>query len=458
MEEKASFGAVIKNPGFINLWTNQILVQLSYNSLNFALIIWVFRLTNSNTAVSLLLFAVYLPAVLLGLFAGVLVDAVDRKKIILAIDCLLAVLFFLLLFLKQTYPAILVVTFLINTMSQFYTPAESSSIPLLVKPSQLLAANSLFTVTLFLTFLVGYSLSGPFIALFGIDFVFLVGTSLLAIAFILATRFPSITTPPDQMSERLLDSIEKRNFPEMKSVLFSEVKETLGMIRGRLPISSSILILSAVQAIIGVLAVLVPSFLERVLQISATDATYVMIAPLGLGMVLGSLFIGKFGHRFPKRRLVGGAIIVAGIILFLIGGAPLVSPAIKYFPRAHPLPFFHQPSLSKILTIGSFLLGLAMVSILIPSQTVLQEATPKEDRGKVFATLAVAMSSVSLLPVLFAGILADIFGTMPIFIGLGGIIFIFGLFTLKPDFFFEEKHLPLHIREFLGLGHWDSKP
>ena len=80
MTEKPTLAQVIANPGFLNLWINQILVQLSYNSLNFALIIWVFKLTDSNTAVSALLFAIYLPAVILGLFTGVLVDIIDRKK------------------------------------------------------------------------------------------------------------------------------------------------------------------------------------------------------------------------------------------------------------------------------------------------------------------------------------------------------------------------------------------
>ena len=79
-QSKASFTSILKSPGFINLWINQILVQLAYNSLNFTLIIWVYKLTNSNTAVSALLFAIYLPAVILGLFAGVLVDITDRKK------------------------------------------------------------------------------------------------------------------------------------------------------------------------------------------------------------------------------------------------------------------------------------------------------------------------------------------------------------------------------------------
>src|SRR5438270_12698994 len=111
MAEKATFSSVIKNRGFLNLWINQILVQLSYNALNFTLIIWVFKLTDSNTAVSALLFSIYLPAVIFGLFSGVLIDLIDRKKIIMLINFFLSLLFFSLIFFKGSYPAILVITF-----------------------------------------------------------------------------------------------------------------------------------------------------------------------------------------------------------------------------------------------------------------------------------------------------------------------------------------------------------
>lgn len=171
-------------------------------------------------------------------------------------------------------------------------------------------------------------------------------------------------------------------------------------------------------------------------------------------MILGALTVGRIGNRIPRRILVGRAIIMGGLLLFLVGGAPLISPAVQHFPHPRPLSFLFQPSLSLILGVGSFFLGAALVSIMIPSQTVLHENSPEESRGKVFSVLAVAMSGLSLIPVLFAGILSDIFGTMPIFIGMGGLIAIFGLFVLKPDFFFAEHHLPHHFREFLGLGHW----
>src|SRR5258708_7652334 len=172
MQPNESFAQVLKNPGFFNLWINQILVQLSYNSLNFALIIWVFQLTHSNTALSTLLFAIYLPAFLFGLFAGVIVDIVDRKKIIMSINICLALLFFSLAIFKNSYPAILVIAFLVNCLGQLYAPAESSAIPMLVKKGQLFAANSIFSTTLYVSFLLGFGLAGPLIDHFGINFIF----------------------------------------------------------------------------------------------------------------------------------------------------------------------------------------------------------------------------------------------------------------------------------------------
>ena len=145
MVAKTTITSVIANRGFLNLWINQILVQLSYNALNFALIIWVFKLTDSNIAVSALLFAIYLPTVILGLFSGVLVDIIDRKKIIMMINLFLSLSFFSLIFLRGSFPAILVVTFLVNALGQFYTPAEASAIPIVVKKNQLITANSIFS-------------------------------------------------------------------------------------------------------------------------------------------------------------------------------------------------------------------------------------------------------------------------------------------------------------------------
>ncbi|OGE26108.1 hypothetical protein A3C26_00120 [Candidatus Daviesbacteria bacterium RIFCSPHIGHO2_02_FULL_39_12] len=457
MANNLTFASVIQNRGFLNLWVNQILVQLSYNALNFALIIWVFRLTDSNMAVAAVLLAVYLPAVLFGLFSGVLVDITDRRKIIMTIDLLLSVAIFMLIPLKMSLPAILLITFFINALVQFYGTAEISAIPLIVHKNQLVLANAIFATTLYTSFLLGFGLAGPLINYLGIDFVFELGGLFLIMAFLLSLVFPSIRGALDTQSKTLILAFRKNDYSKFYEIGLKEIGETLRLIKGKLPVLSAIAILAGVQVVVGIIAVLAPGFLEKSLRINATDASYVIVMPLGFGIVAGGVFLGRLGNKLIRRTVIAKAILFAGLLFFLEGISPVISPAISHLPRPKPLPFVTQPPLSVVLTVGSFLLGIALVSILVPSQTVLQENTPEEDRGKVFAVLGVAMSGLSLVPVLLSGLLADIFGTTPIFIGLGSVIMLIGLFGLKPSWFFRKKSLPLHVREFLGLGHWEGK-
>ena len=457
MTDRISFVSVISKRGFLNLWINQIFVQLSFNALNFALLVWVFKLTDSIFAVSALFAAIYLPAVLLGLFSGVLVDISDRKNIIIMIDFFLALLFFSLIFFKGSFPAILLITFLVNALAQFYSPAEASAIPIVVKREELMTANSIFSATLYSCFLLGFGLSGPLMNQFGINFVFGFGGLLLTLAFLFALFFPSIKSEPDTQGKKLITALGRKNYGDILKIGITEILDTLYLIKGKLAVLTSMMILGGVQMGISVMAVLAPGFLEKSLEIKATDASYVLIMPLGLGIITGGMVLGRLGSNFIKRKLVSKGILFAGLLTFIVGIAPLISPAIRYFSHAKPLPFFYQPSLSKILFAGSFLMGIALISILIPSQTVLQQNTPEHDRGKVFAVLGVAMSALSLIPVLLVGVLADIFGTTPIFIGTGLLVIMAGLFGLRPNLFFREQSLPYKVKQFLGLGHWEEK-
>lgn len=458
MAEKPNYLALVSNRGFRSLWINQILVQLAYNTLNFALIVWVYKLVNSNFAVSLLMIAVYLPAILFGIFAGVFVDVTDRRKIIITIDILLALAFLSLIFIKGSYPLILLNAFLINTLAQFFMPSESSSIPMLVRRKQLFLANSLFSLTLYASFMVGYSIGGPILNIFGIDTIFILGAAMLAAAFVLAQSLPPIKS--SRVSEEFDRSLSPINFKRVLRVTYSETKATVKFIRGKLNVAVAIGLLSTIQGVVGVLAVVMPSYVERVLHIHATDASYFVMLPLGLGMVSGAFLTGRLFYNRPKRFVVLPAMLGAGIVFFLIGLAPTLAQIVQ----SPELPlhlsktryFFRAPSISFWFGVAAFILGLFTVSVIVPCQTVLQENTTEKNRGKIFAALSVIMTAFAAVPVLLAGSLADIFGATSILAGLGIIVFGAGLLARFPGFFFHENHLPKKLREFLGFGHWEK--
>lgn len=459
MVEKPSFTSVIANRGFRYLWLNQVLVQLAYNALNFALIIWVFKLTNSNLAVSGLLLSVYLPSVLFGLLAGVFVDLADKRKIIILVDGLLVISFLAFIPIRHLYFLILLNTFIINSLAQFFMPSESSSIPVLVPKKYLFLANSLFSLTLYGAFMVGFIIGGPILNSFGINAVFVIGAVMLATAFLLAHNLPAIRTKTDERLPRGIRSIA--NFKKLIEMTIEEAGKTYQFIKGKLSIAVAIILMATVQGIIGISAVLTPAYLERYLKIHATDASYFLIFPVGLGMVSGAYLLGRFFNKTPRRFIVLPAVLLVGVALILIGLLPTLAQIFNStelpLHLTRPRYFLRAPSISSWLALISYLSGLCMVAIIVPCQTVLQENTPEEIRGKLFATLSVIMTATAALPVLLAGGLADMFGAQPIFIGVGALVVFIGLLALKPHVFFKEHTLPRNCIEFLGSGHWEDK-
>lgn len=443
MSSKPTFSSVIISSGFRYLWINQVLMQLAINTINFALILWVYKLTDSNLAVSALLLSVYLPALFFGLFAGVLVDRADKRKIIILLDVLLALAFVIFPFIRKSYPLILFDTFFINTILQFFIPAEGSSIPMLIKKSQLFIANSLFTFTLFGAFMLGFTIAGPILNHFSISPIFYLGTILLLLAAAFSRKLPPLKVKFEQ------------NGLGIWQIITSEMRETFQFINGKLPVATAIGLLVLLQGIIGIMAVLVPSYMERVLKIHATDASLFLMLPLGLGMIIGALIIGKFFQNTPRRIVIVPAIILSGILLFGVGIAPDIARALNEteIPSKikHLRYFFNAPSLASSFAIGAFLLGLSTVTVIIPAQTILQEETNDQNRGKILAVLAVLMNVFASLPVMLAGAMADLVGVQPIFLVVGSLIFALGILATKPGVLAIKGFLPLRFREFLGI-------
>lgn len=454
--QNITYTSVLQNRGFRFLWINQILVQLAYNTLNFALIIWVFKLVGSSLAISALMLSIYLPVILFGMFAGVFVDLADRKRIILTIDLALAVAFLLFIFIKHSYFLILVNTFLVNSLAQFFLPSESSSIPMLLSKKQLFLANSLFSLTLYGSFMLGFTIGGPILNHFGINTLFISGSIILFLAYIMAHNLPVIQAT--SLGRKIGSFWSVKTVRTIFQLTQKEIKQTVYFIKGRLNIATAIILMAGIQGVIGMMAVIMPSYIETVLKIHATDASYFVMLPLGAGMVIGAFLVGKLFHNQPKRSLVIPAISIAGF-LFIIGGiAPILAQLSNFVDLpthlTRPRYFFRAPSLSFFFSSIAFLAGFCAVSIIVPCQTVLQENTNEKNRGKIFAVLAVLMTAFSAPFVILAGGLADLFGATVVFIGLGVIILFLGILAAQPGLFFRKNHLPQKIKEFLGLGHW----
>ncbi|HZQ29862.1 MAG TPA: MFS transporter, partial [Patescibacteria group bacterium] len=188
---------------FVFLLLAEIFSQLAVNMLNFVLIIVAYTLTNSSTAVSGVIITFTVPALLFGLLAGVYVDKWNKKRVLYITNLLRALLVFLLIFTHSNLVLIYILSFVISFISQFFVPAETPMIPVVVKKKELLlSANAIFGVIIYASIFIAYALSGPLFLIIGKTGIFIT----LSLCFLLAAFFAS-----------LIDvKLKSKNIPEIK--------------------------------------------------------------------------------------------------------------------------------------------------------------------------------------------------------------------------------------------------
>src|SRR5579883_3165565 len=135
--------SALGNRAFLFLWLAELLSQVAMNMMNFVLILFAFHITSSNTAVSGIVLAFTIPALLFGILAGVYVDWWDKRTVLIATNILRGVILFFLIFFQSNLVVLYTITFLISIITQFFIPAETPMIPLIVSESQLFSANAL---------------------------------------------------------------------------------------------------------------------------------------------------------------------------------------------------------------------------------------------------------------------------------------------------------------------------
>lgn len=396
-----AFVQVLKIKPFRNLWLSQLISQTALNLLFFSLMLRVYDLTRSNSAVSLMVLVVTIPNILLGALAGVLVDRGDRKMVMFLSHFLrvFAVLAFLIS--AETIGWLYFLAFAISIISQFFFPAEAATIHEVVKEKKLLlTANSLFSVTFFATVILGNVLAGPFLILFGTLKTFV----LVASAFLLASIFTA-SLPGEKISSwvalAMRDGVWHRYLTKGRQmsagILFSELLTGFDHIYKTKIVARAIILLGVSQTTIGVLGAIAPGFADRILKIPVTSVSVLVMAPAAAGMILGAGIVGGFLAKVKRSKLAGWGIVSVSLGLFLFSLVDVVARVIGIAPFQLGILFL-------------LLLGGANAMVDIPANTMIQENTPEEIRSRVYGVLNSFVGAGAILPIVLAGVAADIFG------------------------------------------------
>lgn len=391
--------ALIRNRNFRNLWLGQITSQIALNMLYFVLAIKVYQDTRSNAAVSYMILAFGIPSIIFGVIAGGIVDKCNKRTVLLLSNIIRVFILALFYFFLNNLFIIYLLTIIISIITQFFIPAEAPSISYLVSSKMLMTANSLFTVSFYVSTLLGFVLAGPFIKLFGSSNVYLFMVFLMILASYFIYLLPNIGNK--------LDNI--RSLVDFKAIR-SNIQEGVHFIFTHQRVKQSLILMTFSQALIATLSVLAPGFADRILTIDLTDSSYLVLGPAAVGLILGAILVGGWGVKLLKGTIILTGIISTGIsliILSLLTGVP-------------------SPNL-VVAFILLLLIGMFNSFVNVPASTILQEDSDSNVRGRVYGVLTSLTGGVSFVPVVFSGIMADI-------IGVGSTLFILGIIILLIGF------------------------
>ena len=153
--------------------------------------------TQPNTAVSLLILSFLVPAVLFSAVAGVYVDRIDRRLVLIATNVLRGFAMIALFLAGDNFLFILLLNTFVSTVTVFFAPAEAAMIPEVVPRNQLLSANGVFTLTLNAAFAIGFALLGPLVLnIAGPQALILIVAALYFLAAGFCFMLPASPPPP----------------------------------------------------------------------------------------------------------------------------------------------------------------------------------------------------------------------------------------------------------------------
>jgi MFS family permease len=401
--------AVFGNPAFLRLWLSQAATQIGGNMVLFGLTVIV-SATQPNTAVSLLILSFLVPAVLFSAVAGVYVDRIDRRLVLIATNLLRGGAIIGLLLVGDNFLLLLLLNIFVSTVTVFFAPAEAAMIPEVVPRSMLLAANGVFTLTLNAAFAIGFALLGPLVInIAGPQAVIIVVAALYFLAALFCFTLPA--SPPPAHAPTAEGPHPVGETQKALGSTIAQLREGLSFIGQNRSIVWSLLYLGITASLVGVLGVLGPDFAEQGLGLEPKDFA-VIVLPLGGGIVMGILLLNAYGKYLPRRRVIEGGLITLGVMLSLLSVAGPISRFLQRADAANGLVDLSAvTSLLAIVVFIAFIAGVAYGGVAIPAQTQLQEDLPEDVRGRVFGVLNMLVSVSSFLPIIIVGPISDLIGT-----------------------------------------------
>ena len=377
-ERPSGFLGLMRTRNYALLWSGQFVSEMGNRFHWVAVSLWIYSLTQSAAAVSLGISSMFVGSLLVGLWAGVFVDRLNRKAILILSDLVRGVLVALIPSLIQVNLWLVYLDLaLISVATAFFRPAIFAVVPQIVQRRELMAANSFFAAMD-----TGTEILGPVAAGFlaqGYGYAPLLYLDALSYGLSALCIFAMVMRP---------NAHPPRSW-DLRAVWNGVVEGLRYIRRDELQRGLFVLIFPATLVGAGLNALQTPLAKG---EIGISDAEFGTFQSVwGLGFVAASLLLGWYGAVFRKSRLIIGG--------YLLG---FLSTALMGLSTGYT---------SLLLT--AFAVGFANTLYYVGLGTVLMEYTPTELMGRVVSTRQVALASARVFSPLLFGAIAERSGVRP---------------------------------------------
>ena len=363
-----------RNPSYRYTWMGQVVSEVGDYFNNVAVLALIMQQSGSGLIVSGAFLSRALPAMVAGPFAGVLLDRLDRRRIMIASDLIRAVVALgFVLTIHRSSPWLLYgLSAALMFASPFFTAGRAAILPTIATSDELHAANSLTQTTSWATLTAGTLLGGLGAAHLGYTWAFVLNSLSFVFSAWAIWRVGAREGFQPAGSTRRQGSGGR------------EFREGLDYMRS-VPLMMGIAMISFGWALGGGAAqVLFALFGEQIFHRGATGIGDIW-GFAGLGLLSG----GIIGHLFGKRASFVEYKRAVTISYLVHGAAYMLFSQTASFAAALLLMM-----LSRV--------GMAVTSVLNNAQ--LLRHTPSEYRGRVFATLESLRNAVMIGSMAAAGI------------------------------------------------------
>ena len=346
------FRLLNQNPSFRNLWYGQVVSELGDWLNSIAIYTLILKLSDSGMAMAGAMMAKLLPIVLVSPIAGVVVDRVSRKTVMIVSDLLrcIVVLGFLLVEDRDTLWLVYALVIVEISLSGFFEPARSAIIPSLVTKKDLVTANALSGSTWSVMLAFGAALGGVIVYLFGIKVAFILDAS----TFILSAWF--LSKIPSQKKSTKKDSSKHTGYQELLDAMRFLMAEPMVLVLS---------LLKAGLAVAGGIMTLIPLMASQVLSVSLSLGIGILYSARGLGAALGPILV---------KRIFGET---ASVLQWAIAGA--------FFLKAFSYLFIAASHNLWTLSLGVALATLFGSIIWVFSSALIHLSAPDNYLGRIFS-------------------------------------------------------------------------